>query len=305
MRNRSFHPWILICLLIASGCGNSTTSSPAPNAAKREKTESPPKARVSDRPGNVRGGVLIVEYHKIAKEEARWDRSIVRFQKDLERLYRMGFRPVSLSDYLDGKMDLAPGASPVVFTFDDSQISQFRMLSDGRIDPDCAVGIWRAFAEKHPDFPVKATFFVLPPVPFGQKDELPKKLAYLKEWGCELGSHTASHKILAKLSDAEVKEEFGKAVEFISGLGFPAPVIALPFGISPKNAGLLMSFEYQGKRYGHRAALLVGANPAPPPGGDNLNPMRLPRIQSIEGDYGLTFWLDKIEKGETRVYVQP
>lgn len=229
-------------------------------------------------------------------EEARWDRSIARFRADLERYYRMGFRPVTLGAYLDGKMDLAPGASPIVFTFDDAHPSQFRILEDGSVDPDCAVGIWQEFAKTHPDFPVRANFYILPNA-WGQPTLLAQKIEMLKEWGCEVGSHTLTHRKLSSLSDAEVEKELAGAAGMIAKVGFKADSIALPFGISPKNREVL-------KKH-HRAALLVGANPAPAPGSKERDPMRLPRIQCIEGDFGITYWLDRIEQGKVEVYVEP
>lgn len=269
-------------------------TSEAPTAAP----EPAPVARVSDRPVNLEGSVLIVEYHKIAKQEARWDRSISRFKSDLERYYRMGFRPVTLKAYLEDTMDLALGASPIVFTFDDSHPSQFRYLEDGSIDPDCAVGIWSEFAKSHPDFPVRASFYVLPSAgPFGPASDAPRKLAQLKEWGCELGSHTLTHRSLAKLSRAEVEKELSGAVAKITEYGFDPFAIALPYGISPKDPAQLTQH--------HRAALLVGANPAPAPGDPKRNPMRLPRIQGIEGEFGITYWLDQVEAGKVKPYVAP
>ena len=72
--------------------------------------------RATKRPGNPSGDVLIVEYHRVRKEEARWDRSHSRFRGDLKRLYDMGFRPATVRDLLAGFPELPPGASPVVFT---------------------------------------------------------------------------------------------------------------------------------------------------------------------------------------------
>jgi hypothetical protein len=246
-----------------------------------------------------------VEYHKIAKKEARWDRSQKKFKGDLQRLYDLGFRPTTLTAYLDVKMDLPPGASPVVFTFDDSHPSQFRLMPDGTVDPDCAVGIWQAFAAEHPDFPVRATFYIIPPTPWGQKELVARKMALLREWGCEIGSHTYSHVNLGKLSDAAASEEMGRSVEFIRSAGFEASSIALPYGVRPKNQSLLDSFNWNGKRYRFRAALLVGAGPAPDPFAKTLRPSLLPRIQSIEGDYGLTYWLNQVEKGKVKPFVAP
>lgn len=279
------------------GCANPPVA-PKETAVAEATRANPPAVRVSDRPANIEGTVFIVEYHKIAKEEARWDRSISRFKSDLERLHRMGFRPVTLKSYLDDTMELPPGASPIIFTFDDSHPSQFRYLPDGSIDPDCAVGIWSDFAKTHPDFPVRATFFVLPDSgPFGPAADAPRKLSQLKEWGCEVGSHTLTHRSLAKISAAEVEKELSGAAAKIEAYGFEPFAIALPYGISPKDAAQL-------KKH-HRAALLVGANPAPAPSSPNRNPMRLPRIQGIEGDFGITYWLDQVESGKVKPYVAP
>jgi len=294
-----------VILLLTVGCSRPTASSKTPTIPK---AEAPKKAlaRVSSRPGNREGSVFIVEYHKLAKEEARWDRSIDRFKADLQRYYDMGFRPVTLSSYVNDAMELAPGASPIVFTFDDSHPSQFRFLDDGSIDPDCAVGIWQEFAKTHPDFPVRATFYILPDSgPWGQPKRAERKFKMLKGWGCEIGSHTMTHRRLSSLSDSDVKKELAGAIDFITAQGFACESVALPYGISPKNKSLLAGFTLGGKAYGHKSALLVGANPAPSPESPKRNLMRLPRIQSIEGDYGVTYWLDRVASGREPVYVEP
>jgi len=269
----------------------------------------PPAAsgkRVSDRPGNKKGKVFIVEYHHIRDGKNDMYRSAAEFKSDLERLYKDGFRPCTVSQYLDDKMDLPPGASPAVFTFDDANPSQIRMLDDGRIDPTCAVGIWEAFAMEHPDFPVRATFYILPDVMWGQPKYRERKLELVKQLGCELGNHTITHPILRKLSDEKVMEEIGVADDRLEKLGASMPVsLALPFGVSPKNKSLLEKFDYKGKHYEQKAALLVGAEPAPSPEDPKLNRYRIPRVQAYNGQLGLPEWLDKFEKGQVKVYVQP
>ena len=297
MRRFHFFFNFLVLILFLAGCSQPPASTPSANSAPEEPVAKTEK-RVSDRPGNTDGGVIIVEYHKIAKQEARWDRSIVRFRQDLERFYKLGFRPVLLSSYVTGKIDLPPGASPLIFTFDDSTPSQFQLLENGSVDPECAVGIWQDFAKKHPDFPVRASFFILPETgPWGPPPLAKKKLELRKEWGCEVGSHTIGHINLAKTDTAAAAKELQTANDYISKAGFDPFAIALPYGISPKDPSLIPKF--------HKVALLVGAGPAPPPGSPKVNLLRLPRIQGIDGDYGITYWLDKVEKGELKPYVQP
>lgn len=240
-----------------------------------------------------------MEYHRIARKEARWDRSIEAFRRDLERLHRLGFRPVTLSEYLENRMDLPPGASPVVFTFDDSHPSQIRFLADGTLDPECALGIWSEFAKEHPDFPVRATFFILPPTPWGQPRQVAAKFRVLRELGCEVGSHTHSHANLRRLRAADAESELRRSSDWIAReFGERPTAVALPYGLAPKDPALL-------GRCGFRAALLVGAGPAPSPENPKFDPFRLPRIQAIDAEFGLGYWLDRIEAGQVRPYVAP
>lgn len=301
MRVYSFHFVGVLCVAaIVVGC-SSTPSVSTPQTA----APSADPVRITSRPGNVQGSILILEYHRVRKEEARWDRSTKGFRADLERLYAMGFRPVTVRDVLDGMKELPPGASPVVLTFDDSDPSQLRYLEDGTLDPECAVGIWQAFAAEHPDFPVRGSFYLLPPSPWGQPQWTGAKLKWLIAQGSEIGSHTVTHRSLKSLSDAEVAAELGGAQQFLTDAGGGRiDTIALPLGVSPKNPDLLRECQWEGKTYTHRAVLLVGAGPAPSPQDPKFNPFRLPRIQAIEGDYGITYWLDKVAQGEVDVYVK-
>lgn len=263
-------------------------------------TEQIQKAKV-----NEAGVVPILEYHDVLPKERSMVRSIDNFKHDLQRLYEEGYRPVLLRDYLDNKIDLPLGMAPVVFTFDDARNSQFRYLPSGEVDPTCVVGIWQEFAKTHPDFPVKATFYVLPTVGFCGTADGPKKVKALLAMGCEIGNHTVSHPALSKLSDDKVQQELGDCVANIEKLapGTKVDTVALPMGISPKNKKLLASGSYHGQAYSNRAVLLVGANPAPAPISKRFNPMRLPRIQACEQNSGSTFWLDRIKKGEMGRYV--
>ncbi len=318
MKGRTGHGPLGIVLVIAAfsaGCGQAPqelavdAKSLPPAVAAEAKV--PPKQpvtlkRVSERPANEKGAVLILEYHHIRQGKGDMFRSPELFASDLQRLYKMGFRPVTVSQYLENKMDLPPGASPVVMTFDDSNPSQFQLLNDGSVDPKSGIGIWKAFAEKHPDFPVRGTFYVLPDVMWAQPALIEKKVAMLREWGSELGSHTVTHPQLRRLSDEQVKKELAGAIDSLEKYGEKSPVsLALPFGISPKNKALLESFTYNGKKYEMKAAMLVGADPAPAPTSEKLKRFRIPRIQAYPGPSGSDYWLGLVDKGQLKVYVAP
>src|SRR5262245_57603432 len=75
---------------------------------------------------NELGRVMILEYHKIDRPEARWTRTPENFRRDLQRLWERGYRLVALSDFLDRKINLPRGMAPVILTFDDSSPGQFR-----------------------------------------------------------------------------------------------------------------------------------------------------------------------------------
>lgn len=251
------------------------------------------------------GKVFVVEYHHIRSGKGTMFRTTAEFKADLARFYKDGFRPVTVSEYLDNKMPLPPGAAPVVFTFDDANPSQIRFLDDGTLDPNCAVGIWEGFAKTHPDFPVHATFYILP-VMWSQPKWVTKKIELLHSLGCELADHTITHPILRKLTDDKVKWEIGEAWLRLEKLGEPAPYsFAFPYGVSPRNKNLVKGFEYQGQQIRPKAAFLVGAEPAPSPIDPKLDRYRIPRIQACKGPSGLDDWLGRFEKGDVKVYVAP
>ncbi len=279
------------------------TVGPAP--APRVLPPAPAFSRTTRRPGNIYGSVLVLMYHRTGPDEKYMVRSHKKFRADLERLHRLGYRPVTLAEYSENRMPLPRGASPVVITFDDSHPSQFRLLPDGQIDPNSMVGIWRSFAKKHPDFPVKATFFVLPNGPFGQPKSAERKLELLKEWGCEVGSHTMHHENLAKLTDAQVRKELGESYQFVQSLGFEPTSLALPFGILPQNRALTEQFTFSGKTYRYWNICLAGSSPAPSPNSARLNRLRIPRVQGYDGLYGIHYWLNRHKKYPSNVYVQP
>ncbi|MBC8142061.1 MAG: polysaccharide deacetylase family protein [Armatimonadetes bacterium] len=311
-------PMTFVCLpLWLAGCSTPsvTTATVAPSAQASAAPSSPvapaspmpaPSVAalpVSNRPANEAGLVPILEYHRITKKPTRYDRTAADFREDLERLRREHYRPVALQDLLAGKMNLPKGASPVVLTFDDADATQFRYLPMSDIDPDCAVGILQAFAKKYPDFPVVATFYVLPESAFGVAKDRAAKFKHLRDIGCEIGNHTVTHRSLKSLTDAQVQAELGGAVQKINAILPDTSVtsVALPMGISPKSAALLARGTFAGRPYMNASVLLVGANPSPSPYSENFDPMRLPRIQAVEGESGITDWLNKL--GKSSVYV--
>jgi len=275
------------------------------DVARPKVDTKPPVKRVTTRPANVKGGVLVLMYHKVGDEEVSMTRTRQNFRNDLARLHKMGYRPVTLNEYATNTMKLPPGASPVVITFDDSHSSQFRYLADGTMDPNCAVGIWHSFAQKHQDFPVKGTFFVLPNGPFVQKGLGLKKIQWLRQQGSEIASHTMTHRPLGRISDYQVAAELAGSYKFLKGMGVTSHSFAPPYGMLPKNSGLLTGFKIAGKTVGYRNIVLVGSNPAPSPNVATFNRKRIPRVQAYNGPLGIVYWLNRVSAGKSKPYVQP
>jgi hypothetical protein len=298
---------IVALALLAIGCSGEQTASQEEGKASTPtavSAEQPPRNRVSDRPGNTNGVVFVAMYHRVMEKEGSYARSKENFKKDLQRLYDMGFRPVTMTEYIDNAMNLAPGASPIVMTWDDSTENQFRYLPDGQIDPDCAIGMWMAFAKDHPDFPVKGSFYVNANGPFEKDGQ--KKVDQLLAWGCDVDSHTMTHEYLDRVDDTTVMKELAGMQDYLREKGVKNPrVLCLPFGLKPDNRALMREFEYNGKTYRHEAALLVGSNPAPSPNSPKRDLYAIPRIQAYDGEQGLTYWLDQVESGKVNPFVQP
>ncbi len=291
----------LLALALAPQARPAPLDVPRPGLAVHSSVGPPP---VTARPPNPKGRVPILMYHRIGPKEKYMVRSAKNFRRDLERLHRLGFRPVTLAEYVDGEFDLPPGASPVVITFDDSDVTQFRLRKDGTADPASAVGIWRDFAAENPDFPIKATWFVLPNGPWQQRGLGRKKARVLVDWGSEIAAHTMTHRPLNAIPDQDVKREMAESMRYVKRLtGRAARTLALPYGNVPKNRRLLHGFTYQGERYAYEAVVVAGSAPAPSPLNPDRNLKLLPRVWAYEGVYGIGWWLDRVERGQTKPFV--
>jgi peptidoglycan/xylan/chitin deacetylase (PgdA/CDA1 family) len=260
---------------------------------------------VTSRKPDIQGVVPVLMYHRIGNKEAYMVRSRANFRYDLERLRRLGFRPVTLAEYARNEMKLAPGASPVVFTFDDSHPDQASFDAKGRFKPDTYVGIWQSFALEHPDFPVKATFFVNDNGPFGSRKNGPIIIKKLLEMGCEIGGHTVSHGDLRKASSARAAREIGRQILQLRKMGVEPKSFAPPYGSYPRSIRTISSFRYEGRQMGYGISVLAGDRPAPSPESERFNPLRIPRIIASPVQGGIETWLVRMKAGRPAPYVQP
>jgi len=270
-----------------------------------------PSPAVAQRPANELGQIMVLEYHKIDSPEARWTRTPENFRRDLARLWEKGYRLVALNDLLDGKVDVPPGTTPVILTFDDSSPGQFRYLEKNgalEIDPECAVSILEMFAREHPGFGLKATFYVLPAADppnrlFNQPAHEGRKLQYLVSRGFEIGNHTLWHANLARYPEETVRKQLVLAQERIQRHvpGYRPRTLALPMGAYPREIGWAVRGSVNGASYQHDAILQVAGGAAPSPFSKRFDPLRLPRIQAVETD--ISYWLQYFDRAPRERFV--
>ncbi|WP_326909189.1 polysaccharide deacetylase family protein [Sedimentibacter sp. MB31-C6] len=217
---------------------------------------------------NELGEIMILMYHGIGEEETVWQRTAANFRKDLEYMYKNGYRMISLNDYAKGEIYTEEGYTPIILTFDDGRQNNFNLIEENGemvIDSNCAVGILEEFKSKYPDFNVTASFF-LGTNPFGQIDYAEQKLNWLIENDYDIGNHTYSHNKMELLTGEEIQAEIGSVNniigEYISD--YSVETLALPHGSNPNDEFIndMLEGEYEGNSYKTVAVLDVGWRPA-------------------------------------------
>jgi hypothetical protein len=270
-----------------------------------------------DRRPNELGRIMVIEYHLLGDRNTTYSRERASFRKDLELLYDRGYRPVSMAQVLDRKLDLPRGLSPVVFTFDDASPEQFSYIErNGKleIDPNSAVGIWLDFRKTHPDWENKAVFCLLSGAEaghnfFGDKNIQGQKTAWrfpkvkwLADNGFELCNHTVWHAQLSKYPDTFVQEQIARLEMSVDSAvpGYRMRTMALPQGLWPKNRALASKGSWTDPRskrtieYDYDAVLEVAGGPSRGPYDPAFKPLKTTRIQVI-GD-AIARTIDRLEK---------
>jgi hypothetical protein len=262
---------------------------------------------------NEAGVVPILMYHDLITTGKPRDMKYpaTQFRKDIQWLYDHNYRPVGLSDFLHGKVDCPAGTSPVILTFDDALRGQFNYTPDGKIDPNCAVGIMDAFHQEHPDWQTRGAFFVLTdedpklPPPFYQPEFAQGKLEYLVKEGYDIGNHTVHHQHMRRMSQDKVEYEIAKAIDGIHKYlpNYNVDILALPFGEWPKNESWLISGESGGTSYHNIAVLRAAWRPSPPATDKGFKPYEIERISPGTKRQQSYWWFDYLQHHSGEKYV--
>ena len=258
------------------------------------------------------GQVMVLEYHSIGDHEDYLLRSAENFRAEMEYLRQNGYTPANLIEMAAGFPNLSPGQKPVVITFDDSDISQFRYLDDGSLDPDSAVGILYDIHQQYPaEWPLKATFYVLQDVNgpqrilFGQPEFAAQKLNWLVEQGFEVGSHTISHFYLEEGDGYEVQYQLGESQRLLEELipGYKVRSFAVPFGSYPLNLDYLREGVWDGRPYTYDTNVAAWGGPSISPHDPDFDPYDISRVVAEPNE--VAYWFDYFEQNPELYYTVP
>jgi peptidoglycan/xylan/chitin deacetylase (PgdA/CDA1 family) len=259
---------------------------------------------------NEMGKVMILEYHRIGYPEQRYQRTPDNLRADLQRLYDSGYYPVNFIDLVRGLRHVPPGKKPVVLTFDDSDISQFRVLADSNVDADSAVGILLNFHYQYGDeWPPRATFFVLGNdvnnhiAIFGQPEWAKAKIRYLIDLGMEVGSHTVNHTDLSAATAERIEWELAISKNVIEKMdpGYQVQTLSVPYGGFPYTLTFFEAGHWGEYNYTYAGTVAAWGGPTVSPFDPAFEPHRVSRLEI--GDIWLDHWLTYFEQNPHEYYV--
>ena len=265
---------------------------------------------------NELGNVPIMMYHGIVDTEENkytggnvdkdgYNRTAKAFREDLEFYYNNGYRMIRLADYVNGKIDVELGYSPIILTFDDGDKNNINILGkndDGSliIDPNSAVGIMEEFKKKYPDMHITATFFIMSGV-FNQSKYNQDIVNWLVENGYDVGNHTTTHPDFTTITTSKTQEVVGKMYQKLDDLleDKYVKIVALPFGSPYKkthdNFPYILKGTYNGYSYETEAALRVGWEPELSPFNKDFDKTFLKRCRAYDNN-GKEFDIEMVFK---------
>jgi len=259
---------------------------------------------------NEMGKVLVLEYHRLGYPETRYQRTRQNFQADLQRLLAQNYYPTNFVDLINGLPDVPPGKKPVVLTFDDSDISQFRVMPDRTIDANSAVGVLLNFHTQHPQaWPMRGTFFVLGDDNadhikiFGQPKWAKAKVKTLVDLGMEVASHTVNHVDLSTVSAERIEWELAVSKHVIEKLvpGYTVQTMSVPFGGFPYTVEFLRGGSWGDFDYAYVGNAAAWGGPSLSPFDSEFDAYRVPRLEVTATSFD--YWFDYFEQNPHEYYI--
>ncbi|MEG0826183.1 MAG: polysaccharide deacetylase family protein [Bacilli bacterium] len=267
---------------------------------------------------NEIGRIPVMMYHGIEDkintfiggniDKEGYQRTKSAFINDLEFYYKEGYRMIRLNDYVNDKIDVSLGKSPIVLTFDDGLVNNIKVTgldTNGNIiiDPNCAIGILEQFKKKYPDYNVTATFFLNGWL-FRQEKYNEKILNYLIDNGYDIGNHSYNHVNFKNISSIKSEEEIARVYELLEKY-IPnkyVNIVALPFGSPNKknhdNFSHIIMANYNNKTYHTISTLQVGWESDYSPFSSNFDKIFIKRIRAYDNNgtnFDIKYSFDKIK----------
>ncbi|MCB0165613.1 MAG: hypothetical protein KDI79_15385 [Anaerolineae bacterium] len=285
-------------------------------------------------PPYEQGEIMILRYRNFGRTDTATQRSLAGFRQDLGQLRAAGFYPINLRDLAMGQtkyqQDLTKlaeegwpsfqsdellahhlngvpaGKRPVVLTFDGSHESQYRLLPNGDIDPNTAMGVLNAFHQQHPaDWPLRATFFVQPAADqaeytlFGQPELAEQKLQTLIDAGMEVGLYLPED---PETTYRETRRRLsGEATLETLLPGYEIDSLALETIDQAPALSLLQMGAFNGQEYDYPLITIVADTAALSPYSNLFTPHRIPRI-NIASETVID-WIDRYGNTPNRYFV--
>jgi hypothetical protein len=313
---------ILLALTGLAACGSSEARAPERDAAQQKPAALIPEAR-GPHPPNPQGRIPIFEYHVIGAGKTEFHHTPDALRADLKLLYDRGYRPVTVAEMNERRIDqlIPAGYKAFVAVFDDADPSQFRYVEKPNgelaIDPNSAVGIWTTFTKDHPGWRNAATFCVLSAGDaggsfFGNGNIQGQKTAWrypkirhLVDQGFEVCNHTQWHARLDKYPDAFIQEQIAKLALAVDSAvpGYRIKTFALPLGVWPKNRPLAWHGSWRDPKsgrtvtYNYDSVLEVSGGTNVSPYDPKYDPHSINRIIAYKN--AVQIILDRLDKGGT------
>ncbi len=253
---------------------------------------------------NELGKVIVAMYHNLVEkeeDEGYYARSYANLEKDLIRLHKEGYVPITMSEWISGEINVPAGKTPIILTFDDGHPTDLQLDDNGKPTAECVVGIMEKVQKEYPDFVPRATFYLNGPVAFGDNGLDKKKVEYLFSHGYEIQNHTSNHLHLCDIPLDEAKEEIiSEAKRLEEFTGSKEFHLALPFGQRPENYAELVRGDWLGE-YMMLSSVNVGWDPYYSVYDKDFDRYDIHRVTCGEDECELYFWLDNFENvPETR-----
>jgi len=247
---------------------------------------------------NELGHIMVVMYHGI-KDNPPYHRRAEDFVKDMTFMYEHGYRLISMSDYVNGTIDVPAGTTPIVFTFDDGLPTTFSFVETDEgyaVNPDSAIGLMEAFAQEHPAFGKEASLFIHgSDWNFRGVGTGVERMAWLVDNGYEIGNHSNTHANFSKLGETALIEEIGKVQVYVDSVlpGYELFALTYPYGARPQEdlRDVLVTASYEGFDFNYKVAFREGPSAKfYPQTHIKATPLSTPRVRGSEGEVQDLWW---------------